>query len=106
MNLQTYNFSQSAELNLWNNGILSIVRSLINTIKVNIHSLTEGKFNLVEHISINWERTIDFEYNEDDIQLMDNSFLYDENQINEILVEFQRQWKIVYSIKKLMRIIQ
>lgn len=97
LNLQTYNFSQSAELNLWNNGILSIVRSLINTIKVNIHSLTEGKFNLVEHISINWERTIDFEYNEDDIQLMDNSFLYDENQINEILVEFQRQWKIVFN---------
>ena len=55
------------------------------------------KFNLAEHISINWSRTIDYENNDDDLELINDSYKEDEKQINDILMEFQRQWQVVFN---------
>ena len=105
-NLQTYNFSQNARFNLRNNEILSILSSIKNTIKENIDSLTEGyesifgrqyKFYLPEHISINWGRTIGYETNDDELELIDDRYIDTEKMDNEIMLEFQRQWKVVYN---------
>lgn len=104
--LQDYNFSQNTRLNLRNNEILCIVSFMKNTIKENIDSLTDGyenifggqyKFNLPEHISINWDRTIDYETNDDDLELIDDRYIDKEKKINEVMLEFQRQWKVVYN---------
>lgn len=105
-NVRRYDFVENAKYNLFDNPILWIVKSLKNTIKVNIDSLTEGyesifgakyKFNLAEHISINWSRTIDYEINDDDFEFMDDSYLKDEKLIKKILLEFQRQWKVTFT---------
>jgi serine/threonine-protein kinase len=105
-NVRRYEFVENTKKNLFDNPILWIVKSLKNTIKVNIHSLTEGyestfgakyKFNLAEHILINWDRTIDYEINDDDLKLINDSYKEDEEQIKDILMEFQRQWKIIFN---------
>ncbi|WP_243345580.1 serine/threonine-protein kinase [Parabacteroides sp. FAFU027] len=86
--------------------VLWIVSALKNTIEENRSGMIEGysnifgahyKFNLDEHISINWSRTINYETNEDDLELIKDSYVDDEKQINEILIEFQRQWQIVFN---------
>lgn len=104
--LNSDSFLQNARYCLLNAPILSIVNSLKGTITENSDSLTRGyenifggqyKFNLEEHISINWGRTIDYETNDDETALFDDSYVDKENKIKQILSEFQRQWKIAYN---------
>lgn len=105
-NVLRYDFQENAKYNLFDNPILWIVKSLKDRIKVNIHSLTEGyesifganyKFNFAEHISINWDRTIDYETNDDELELIDDRYIDTEKIVNEIMIEFQRQWKVVFN---------
>lgn len=105
-NIKNHCTPQEARLYLRNNEILSIVDSLKKTIKENTDKLTEGyenifggqyEFNFAEHITINWSRTIDNETNDDDLELINESHKEAEKQIIEILMEFQRLWKIVFN---------
>jgi len=81
---------------LLNGPILDIVRRLKEGIKVNISYLID-KFNLEEHISICWERTQDYNYNEDEVELFESIYIDEENKVKKILSEFQKQWKAIYN---------
>jgi len=100
------NLLKTAEYNLVDAPVLWIVSVLKNTIEENMDGIIDGfssiwgahyKFNLAEHISINWSRTIDYENNDDDLELINDSYKEDEKQINDILMEFQRQWQVVFN---------
>ena len=93
--LQSADLLRNARYCLLNAPILSIVRTLKETIKENIDNIK--KLNLEEHISIDWCRTIDYETNDDETALLDDSCVDKENKIKQILSEFQRQWKIAYN---------
>lgn len=104
--IQDDNFLKKAEDNLIDAPVLWIVCVLKKTIKENMDGMIEGfsniwgahyKFNLPEHISINWNRTINYETNDDDVELMSDSYLDNEKQIKKILLEFQRQWQIIFN---------
>lgn len=104
--IQEDSFLKTAEYNLVDAPVLWIVSVLKNTIEENMDGIIEGfssilgahyEFNLAEHISINWSRTIDYENNDDDLELINDSYKEDEKQINEILMEFQRQWQVVFN---------
>ncbi len=99
-------FSHNAKYILENSPIISILSALKNTINVNIERLTDGyksifggqyNFNFAEHISINWGRTIGYETNDDELELIDDRYIDTEKIVNEIMLEFQRQWKVVYN---------
>jgi serine/threonine-protein kinase len=100
------NLLKTAEYNLVGAPVLWIVSELKNTIEENMVGMIEGfssvfganyKFNLAEHISIDWSHTIDFETNDDDVELTNESYKNDEKQIKDILLEFQRQWQIIFN---------
>jgi serine/threonine-protein kinase len=104
--IKNNNFLKKAEYNLIDVPVLWIVRVLKKTIKENMNGMIEGyssildahyKFNLAEHISINWSRTINYETNDDDVELMTGSYLDNEKQIKKILLEFQQQWQIIFN---------
>jgi len=80
---------------LSNRPVLWIVRSLKETIQENVDSFDD--FDLTEHIQINWDRTQNFETNVDETQLFESIYIDEENKVNEILKEFEKQWKISYS---------
>jgi len=103
--IKNNNFLKEAEYNLIDAPVLWIVRELKNTIVENMDGIIEGfssifgiqyKFDIAEHISINWSRTIDYETYDDD-ELMSESHLDNEKQIKKILLEFQQQWQIIFN---------
>jgi serine/threonine-protein kinase len=94
-NVQSGDFLIPARKILLNAPILWIVDSLKNAIRENIGSLSD--FNLAEHIQINWDRTQNFETNDDETELFDSIYIDEENKANEILSELKKQWKISYN---------
>jgi len=93
--VQSEDFLRPARKNLLNAPILWIVDSLKNAIRENMDSLSD--FNLAEHIQINWDRTQNFETNDDETELFDSIYIDEENKANEILSELKKQWKIIYN---------
>ena len=91
--VQSERFLSQARKNLSNVPILWIVSSLKDVIRENIDFPTDFKFE--DHISICWDRTQDFENNADQIELFDS--IYFEKEADEILLEFKKQWKIIYN---------
>lgn len=88
-------FLRQARERLLNSPIIWIVSSLKNTIQENIDALAH--FNLAEHVQINWDRTQNFETNDDEMVLFESSYIDEENKANEILSELKKQWKISYN---------
>jgi len=93
--VQSDKFLWQARKDLLNAPILWIVSSLKDAIRENIDSLTD--FNLEKHIQINWDRTQDYNSNEDEEELFDDIYIDEENEIKKILSEFQKQWKAIYN---------
>lgn len=93
--VQSEDFLMPARKILLNAPILWIVDSLKNVIHENMDSLVH--LNLAEHIQINWDRTQNFETNDDETELFDSIYIDEENQANEILSEFEKKWKIIYN---------
>lgn len=94
-----------AKTNLKNAPIIWIVYTLKSGIIRNIEYLLNGinglggqyDFNFVEHISISPERIMSYRYNDDENELLDSIYQKKELQIQEILSEFQRKWKIIFT---------
>ncbi|MCO5268711.1 MAG: serine/threonine protein kinase [Brumimicrobium sp.] len=85
--------------------IIAIVQTLKDGIIHNIESLLKGidglggqyDFDFIKHISINPERIMSYHYNEDDSNLIDGHYQKQEIQIQKILTNFQKEWKITYN---------
>ena len=90
--LQSADLLRNARYCLLNAPILSIVRTLKETIKENIDNIK--KLNLEEHISIDWCRTIDYETNDDETALLDDSCVDKENKINKYCQSFSVSGKL------------
>jgi len=104
-----------ANTNLKNAPIIWIVQALKSSLKQNIEYLLNGidglagryDFNFIEHIAINLERTETYLDNYDDTELLDSHYKEKETQIQKILSELQKKWKVIcirldedeYSIK-------
>lgn len=104
-----------ANTNLRSAPIIWIVRTLKSGLKLNIEYLLNGvdgfagryDFNFTEHIAICPERTETYLDNYDDTALLDSYYIENESQIQKILSEFQKKWKVAcnkfndeeYSIK-------
>ena len=86
--VQSHNFLRQAKEYLLDAPVLWIVRSLKNTIQENLDSLAH--FNLAEHVQINWDRTQNFETNDDEMELFESIYIDEENKVNEILSEFKK----------------
>lgn len=94
-NVRKDNFFQQEIERLLDAPILWIVSLLKEVVIENIDSLAD--INLTEHIQINWDRTQYFESNADEIKLIESLYIDEKNELNKILSEFQKKWKIVYS---------
>ena len=94
-NVQSDFFLQQGIEHLSSSPILWIVSLLKNTIQENVDLFTD--INLTEHIQINWNRTQEFENNDDDTELFDSLYIDKEKNVNEILSEFKKQWKIIFN---------
>jgi len=94
-NIQSEPFLRQAREHLLNAPVLGIVCSLKDTIRENMGSLSD--YNLTEHVHINWDRTQDFEINDDETELFESIYKDEDNQANAILAEFKKQWKIIYN---------
>lgn len=104
-----------ANNNLKNAPIIWIVQALKSSLRQSIEYLLNGidglagryDFNFTEHISINLEHTETYLDNYDDTELLDNHYKEKETQIQKILFELQKKWKVIcnrlneddYSIK-------
>jgi hypothetical protein len=85
--------------------IIAIVQTLKRGIIQNLEYLLKGidglggqyNFDFAEHISINPERIMNYHYNEDDSNLIDGHHQKQEIQIQKILTNFQKEWKITYN---------
>lgn len=104
--IQDEKLLKMAEYNLLDAPVLWIVSALKNTIEENMNNISESfssnfgayyKLNIAEHISINWSSILDFETKEDDHELVDDLYLNKENEVNNILSEFQNQWNITFN---------
>lgn len=104
--IQNERFLERAEYNLIDAPVLWIVSALKNTIEENMDGICEGfssifganyKFNLAENISINWSSIVDYETKDDDHELVDDLYLIKENEVNEILSEFQNKWNVTFN---------
>lgn len=104
-----------ANKNLKNAPIIWIVQALKSSLRQSIDYLLNGidglagryDFNFTEHIEIYLERTETYLDNYDDTELLDSHYKEKETQIQKILSEFQKKWKVIcnrldeddYSIK-------
>lgn len=94
-----------AKRNLKNAPIIWIVQTLKNGLIQNIEYLLNGvdglagryDFNFTEHISIDAERTETYLDNYDDTELLDSYNKERNIQVQKILFEFQKKWKIIYN---------
>lgn len=94
-----------AENNLKNAPIIWIVYALKTGLRQKIEYLLNeidgfaGRydFNFTEHIAINLERTETYLHNTDDSELLDSQYKETETQIQKILSELQKKWKIIYN---------
>lgn len=92
-----------ANTNLKNAPIIWIVQTLKSGLRQNIEYLLNGidglagryDFNFTEHIAINPERTETYLDNYDDTELLDSHYKEKETQIQKILSEFQKKWKVI-----------
>lgn len=88
-------FLRQAREILSNAPILWIVSSIKDAIRENVNYL--ANFNLAEHIQISWDRTQNFDYNDDETELIESIYIDQEKKANEILSEFKKRWKIIYN---------
>jgi serine/threonine protein kinase len=104
-----------ANKNLKNAPIIWIVQTLKSGLRQNIEYLLNGidglagrySFNFTEHIAISPERTETYLDNVDDMELLYGHYKEKETQIQKILFELQKKWKVIcnrldendYSIK-------
>jgi len=88
-------FLKNDRQRLLDSPIIWIVSSLKNTIQENISSLAH--INLAKHIQINWDRTQNFETNDDETELFESIYIDEENKANKILSKFKKQWNISYN---------
>lgn len=94
-----------ANANLKNAPIIWIVKTLKSGLRQNIEYLLNGidglagryDLNFTGHILINAERTETYLDNYDDTELFDSHYKEKENQIQKILSEFQKKWKVICS---------
>lgn len=100
---QIESIEDDATNNLKSSPIIWIVSYLKSGIHENLDNLTNSnnvsgrKFNFEDHIDISWDIARDFEYNDDDTELLDAIYLKKKQMIQEILAECQRKWKIVFT---------
>lgn len=95
----------SAKSNLKSAPIIWIVDSLKRGITKNIEYLLKGidglagryEFDFTEHISISPERIETYFDNEDDAELLDSRYQEKQTQIQEILSELQKKWKVIFN---------
>jgi hypothetical protein len=104
-----------ANTNLKNAPIIWIVQALKSSLRQSIEYLLNGidgfagryDFNFTEHIAIDLEHTETYLDNYDDTELLDSHYTEKETQIQKILSELQKKWKVIcnrldedaYSIK-------
>lgn len=104
-----------ANTNLKNAPIILIVQALKSSLRQRIEYLLNGihglaeryDFNFTAHIAINLERTETYLDNHDDTELFNSHYREKETQIQKILSELQKKWKIIcnkldeddYSVK-------
>ncbi|MDD2982098.1 MAG: serine/threonine-protein kinase [Crocinitomicaceae bacterium] len=94
-----------AQTNLKNAPIIWIVQTLKSGIIQNLGYLLNGinglggryDFYFIEHISISPERIMSYLYNDDSTELLDIHYQIKETQIQEILSNFQKKWKVTYN---------
>jgi hypothetical protein len=92
-----------ANTNLKNAPIIWIVQTLKSGLRQNIEYLLNGidglagrySFNFTEHIAISPERTETYFDNDDDTELLDGHYKEKETQIQKILSELQKKWKVI-----------
>jgi serine/threonine-protein kinase len=101
--------------NLKNAPIIWIVNKLVYGLRINREYLLNGidglggryTFNFTDHVAINTERTLTYLDNDDDTELLDNIYKEEEAQIQKVLFELEKKWKVTcnkfkedeYSVK-------
>ncbi|MBL1411095.1 serine/threonine-protein kinase [Sphingobacterium faecale] len=95
----------SAKYNLTSAPIIFIVIALKQGIVEKRGALSDGingfggrfEFRFENHILIDWDRTQEYEYNEDEEELLYSYNLEKEEELQQILAAFRRKWKMTYS---------
>lgn len=91
--------------NLKNAPIIWIVYTLKTGLRQNLEYLFNeidglaGRydFNFTDHITIDLERLETYLHNYDDSELLDSQYKEKETQIQKILSELQKKWKVIYN---------
>lgn len=99
------NIEDSAKHNLTSAPIIYIVTALKQSIIENSEALLNGinglggrfDFNFEDHILIDWDQSQNYEYNNDQQELVYSYYLEKQDELKKILTTFQRKWKVSYS---------
>jgi len=75
--------------------VLYIFISIKETIRENMDLL--ANIDLTKHVQINWDRTQNFDTNDDEPELFNRVYIDEVKKANEILEVFKKRWKISYN---------
>jgi len=75
--------------------VLYIFISIKETIRENMDLL--ANIDLTKHVQINWDRTQNFDTNDDEPELFNRVYIDEVNKANEILEVYKKLWKISYN---------
>lgn len=86
-----------AKINLKNAPIICIVKTMKNGLKQNIDLMNDNNFNFTKYIKISLKYEENYLVNYDDNELFDNYYTEKEEELYNILSEFENKWKVIYN---------